>query len=178
MATQAVSVEIKGLSALLMHAFPMAPIEAVEKKTPEEQARLAEYRNPDGMLYIPSVAVQRALVSGATYSKGKGRGNLSRPVAACVIVSPEYLIITPQTYVVDSRPVVIPATKGRVLRHRPKFEQWSIVCQIEWDDTLLKESEIRRVVDDTCSRVGFLDFRPEKRGPFGRSMVVAWKKIT
>ena len=25
---------------------------------------------------------------------------------------------------VDSRPVVIPSTKGRIMRHRPKLETW------------------------------------------------------
>ena len=169
-----VTVEIKGISSLLMHAFPLVPIEALEKKSPAEQAELAAYRTPDGKLYVPGVAVQRALVSGATYSKGKGRGSLQKPVAACVQVSPEYLLLTPQDYVVDTRAVVVPATKGRVPRHRPRFDAWTISCEIEFDPTLLKETELRRVVDDTGARVGLLDFRPEKKGPCGRFVVTKW----
>jgi hypothetical protein len=69
---QAAEVEIKGLTpGLLMHSFPLVPIEAIEKKTPAEQAELAAYRDPETReLYIPGIAVQRAFVSGATYSKG------------------------------------------------------------------------------------------------------------
>lgn len=177
MATKAVQAEIKGISALLMHAFPMVPLEAIEKKSPEEQARASEYRTPSGELHIPAMALQRALVSAATYSKGKGRGSLQRPVAACVMVGPEYLILDNQKPSIDSRPVVVPATKGRVLRHRPRFDTWCVSCRIEWDDALLKESEVRRILDDCGSRVGLLDFRPEKKGPFGRFMVTSWKTL-
>jgi len=31
------------------------------------------------------------------------------------------------------------------------------------------------VVDDAGVRVGLLDFRPERKGSFGRFMVVEWK---
>ena len=166
---------IKGSSPLLMHSFPMVPVEAIEKKSREEQAKHAEYRNPDGKLYIPGTCIQRAFVNGATYSKGKGRGSLQKQAAACLAVDPEYCVLEPQAYIVDSRPVVVPATKGRVLRHRPRFNEWAVSFTITWDDVLLKESEVRKIVDETGSRVGLLDFRPEKKGPFGRFVVVKWE---
>jgi len=171
-----VEVAIKGLPpGLLMHRFPLEPVEAIEKKSPEDQAEIAAYRTPDDELYIPGIAIQRALVNGATFSKGKGRASLQKVVAACVFVSPEYCITKSQEYVVDTRPVVVPATKGRVLRHRPRLEEWETQFEIEFDETLLTEDQVRKVVDDTGSRVGLLDFRPEKKGPFGRFMVTAWK---
>lgn len=176
MSTQTVSITIQGISPLLMHAYPLMPIEALEKKTPVEQAELAAYRDPDTQdLYVSGVAFQRCLIAAASYSKGKGRASLQKPVAACVLVSPERASLGIQKFVVDSRPVVIPATKGRVMRHRPRLETWQVSFEIQYDDTLIKESELRRVIDDAGSRVGLLDFRPEKKGPFGRFMVVEWK---
>jgi len=170
-----VHVKLRGLSALLMHAYPMVPVEAIEKKSVEEQAEYGAYRDPETKeLYVPGVAVQRALVGAATYSKGKGKSSLQKSVAACVIVSPERLLLGKKQYSVDSRPVVIAATKGRIIRHRPRLDQWEIGFDIEWDDTLLTEAQMRRVVDDMGSRVGLLDFRPEKKGPFGRCMVTQW----
>lgn len=177
MATQQVTVELTGTSALLMHAFPMEPIEAIEKKTPAEQAELSAYRDPDGHLYVPGINVQRALVAAAAYSKGKGRASLQKPVAACVQVSPERLQLPTDKYEIDSRPVVVPATKGRIMRHRPRLNDWVISFTLEYDDTLLTEPQIRRVVDDMGSRVGLLDFRPERKGPFGRSMVTRWERM-
>lgn len=170
-----VEVKIRGISALLMHSFPLVPIEALEKKTPDEQAEFAAYRDPKTKeLYIPGPNLQRAFVSGASYSKGKGRGNLSRVAAACLIVSPERISLNTKTFVVDSRPIVVPATKGRVLRHRPRLDSWECIFQLEYDENLMTENQVRRIVDDTGSRVGLLDFRPEKRGPFGRFMVTNW----
>jgi len=171
-----VKVTIKGDSPLLMHAFPMVPIEAIEKRSPEEQAELSAYRDPETReLYIPGVAIQRALVGAAAYSKGKGRASLQKVAAACLIVSPERVSLGVRDFVIDSRPVVVPATKGRVMRHRPKLDTWQVAFQIDYDDNLLMEKQVRTIVDDMGSRVGLLDFRPEKKGPFGRSKVIHWQ---
>ena len=174
--TKKVDCTIRGMSPLLMHSFPMTEIKALEKKTPMEQAEIAAYRDPDTRdLYVPGIAIQRCFISGATYSKGKGRASLQKQVAACVLVNPERCSLGTKEFVIDSRPVVVPATKGRVIRHRPKLVEWNVSFRIEYDDTLLRESELRQVVDDSGSRVGLLDFRPEKKGPFGRFMITKWE---
>src|SRR3989304_3509187 len=177
MSIKNVKVTIRGTSPLLMHSYPMvAPPQGWEKESPEEQAKVAEYRDPDtGELYIPGVAIQRALVGAAAYSKGRGRASLQKPVAACVLISPERCSLGVTEYEVDSRPVVIAATKGRIVRHRPRLNEWSCSFGIEYDTELLNEADLRAVVNDAGSRVGLLDFRPEKKGPFGRVMVTEWK---
>ena len=71
--------------------------------------------------------------------------------------------------------VVMPATKGRIVRYRPRLNQWKVSFDIEFDNTLITETQLRRVVDDAGSRVGLLDFRPERKGPFGRFIVIDWK---
>ncbi len=175
MATKKIKCTIKGISPLLMHAYPMQPIEAIEKRSPEEQAEYSAYRDPDTKyLYIPGIAIQRSFIASATYSKGKGRGSLQKPVAACVLVDPERCDLGVKDFLLDARPVVIPATQGRVVRYRPRLNEWTTTFEIEFDDNLLTETQLRRVVDDAGSRVGLLDFRPEKKGPFGRFMVVDW----
>lgn len=169
-------VTIKGITPLLMHAFPMIPLEAAEKKSPEEQAEYSAYRDPDtGVLYIPGLAIQRALIGGATYHKGKGRASLQKSAAACILVNPERCSLGVREYKIDTRPVVIQATKGRILRHRPRFDEWSVSFELEYDNTLLNETDLRNIVDSTGSRVGLLDFRPERKGPFGRFIVTEWK---
>ena len=185
-----VRVRIQGIGAgLLMHRFPMEPIEAIEKKTPEEQAEISAYRDPvTKSLYIPAVNLQRCLVNGATFSKGKGRASLQKQVAACVIVGPEerlpllaeYEISSlgqVSTYEISSLSVVIPATKGRVLRYRPLIKKWAVLFEVEYDERLLTETQLRRVVDDSGTRVGLLDYRPEKKGPYGRFIVTLWEAL-
>ena len=176
--SKSVKIRMKGLSPLLMHAYPLVDIEnpPLEKRPIEEQAELAAYRDPETkMLYIPGVAIQRALINGAAYSKGKGRASLQKQAAACLIVNPQRVSLGVTEYKIDSRPIVIPVTRGRVMRHRPIFEHWEISFELEWDESLLDEKQLREIVDNTGSRVGFLDFRPERKGPFGRAIVTEWK---
>ncbi len=175
---QSIRVRIKGISALIMHAYPMMPIEnpPIEKRPMDEQAELAAYRDPEtGELYIPAVAIQRCLIAAAGYSKGKGRASLQKQTAACVYVAPERVSLGTKTYKIDARPVVIPATKGRVMRFRPRLDEWSAVIEVEYDENLLTEVQMRQIVDDAGSRVGLLDFRPERKGPFGRFIVTEWR---
>lgn len=166
---------IQGLSPLLMHRFPTEPIEALQKKSKEERAEIALHRMPGtGTIYIPGMAFHRAMVNGAAYSKGKGRASLQKTVAGCVLVLDEYLILTPQTFIIDERAVVNPTTRGRIMEYRPRFDVWSVPVSAEFDENLVTEVQLRRVIDDTGKLVGLLDYRPERKGPFGRFMVKSW----
>ena len=174
MAVKTIIVTIKGKSALLMHQFPLGPVEAIDMKPKEEQAEIAAYRDPDTEeLYIPGVNIQRALVAGATYTK-KGRATLAKLAAATLMVTPERVSLGTKDFKIDSRAVVIKATRGRIVRHRPRLDEWSCTFELEYEDTLLKEDQVRKIVDDTGQRVGLLDFRPACKGPFGRFMVTKW----
>jgi hypothetical protein len=173
------TVTIEGTSALLMHKYPEIPIEGLDKKEPQEQAELSAYRIPGSKeLYIPGVAVQRALVRASTYSKGKGRASLQKVSAACLMVMPEYIGLGTDKFTLDSRPVVIPATKGRVMRHRPRVDKWKGTFGLEWDETLMTEDQVKKIVEDMGKRVGLLEFRPDKGGMYGRSKIIKWEKET
>ena len=82
-------------------------------------------------------------------------------------------LVHKEPWVVDTRPVRIPATGGRILEHRPLFNDWQTSFEIEAyagiDDNL-----IRNLVDAAGLRIGLGDMRPEKKGPFGRFKVVSW----
>lgn len=170
-----VVVGVRGVTPLLMHAFPLVPIDGVDKMTPADQAEHAAYRDPETRhLYVPATAVFRGLIDAGAFSRGKGRASLTRIVAACCTVSPERIDLGVTEYAVDSRSVVVPATRGRVIRHRPRLDHWQCRFTLDYDARLLSERHVRTIVDDMCSRVGLLDFRPATKGPFGRAMVVSW----
>jgi len=178
MPTQKAEVSIKGITPLLMCAYPAVQIEGMNKRQVKEQAEYVAYRTPkEKQFYVPSANVQRALISGATYCKGKGRGSLQKVVAACVFVTPADLILDNQTPEIDSRTVVNHNVgKGvRVMAHRYRFDSWALSFFVEWDDVLLSEEQIRRVVDETFNRCGIMAFRPECKGSFGRAVVTLWK---
>ncbi len=174
MPSNAVEVTIEGLSALLQHAFRPTP-PGFEKMSPTDQAELCAYRIPEtDELYVPGINIQRCLVNAATFSKGKGRASLQKIVAACVFVTPEYCGLGTTEYTVDSRSVVNPVTKGRIMRNRPRLDSWKTTFTLQYDPTLLTAAQLRQVVDDAGSRVGLGDFRPEKKGMFGRFQVTHW----
>ena len=173
---KSLEVTIKGLSPLLMHRFPLEGAEGHAKLTPEAQAEIAAYRDPETKgLFVPAVNIQRCLVKGAGFIKGKGRATLAKTAAACVFVTPDRVDLGAKHFQIDSRAVVIAATKGRVVRHRPRLDQWQLTFTLEWDELLMSEKEVRAAVDAAGARVGLLDFRPEKGGPFGRFIVIEWK---
>ena len=97
-----------------------------------------------------------------------------RCVGSCLYCSytPEYA----KDYEIDARPVVVPATRGRIIRYRPRLDQWKVDFLLEDDDGLLSATQTRQILDDTGLRVGLLEFRPEKKGPFGRFKVTHWEK--
>lgn len=172
-----IEVTIVGTSPLLMNARPMDETpKGFEKRPAEEQAARAEYRDVEsGQLYIPAENIQRCLVSSGSYSKGKGKATLKKLIAACVLVSPQRLLLGVSDYDVDSRYVVVKATGGRILRHRPKINSWKVTMTVEYDDGLVSAKELREVFDNAGKLVGVLDFRPECLGPFGRFIVTHWK---
>lgn len=163
------SVTIKGTTPLLMNRFPLEPVEALKMKTKEEQAEVAAYREPaTNELCFPGVNVQRALVGAATYLKGKGRASLKKVAAACLMVGPEHLLFGVKNYEIDARAVVVPATKGRVVRFRPRLDSWQLRFVVEYDDVLLRKSDVISIIELCGMRVGIGDFRPERGGWFGR----------
>lgn len=165
---KSLSVSIKGISPLLMNAYREAP-DGFKLMSPKEQAENGVYRDPKTRdLYVPVDNVMRALISGAGYSKGKGRASLQKEVAAALFVSPARISLGTTEYEVDSRGIVIPATRGRTMRHRARIEDWAVEFTVEFDETLLNSKQIEKILVDTGSRVGLMDFRPEKKGPYGR----------
>lgn len=178
-----IKVRLKGKSPLLMHRYPIEMEgEAVHKLPPEEQAEIAAYRVPKtNELYIPGSAILRTFINGAAFTK-RGRGTLMREIAGCLFVNPEYVLILvnnkpTKNFVLDRRPVVNPSTKGRMIANRPIIDEWEIEFEIEFEQNVLSEKEVRKVVEDSINRCGFLAFRPQKKGPMGRSDIILWEPV-
>lgn len=174
---KSVTIEITGSSPLLMHRYPLVEIEGLNKMTPEQQAEHAAYRDEKTKeLFVPGVNLQQSLVEAAAYSKGKGRASLQKIAAACLFVSETQIALGQKEFAIDSRPVVIAATRGRIVRHRPRIDAWKFSFTLEYDEVLLSAKQVRGIVDDAGRRVGLLDFRPAKKGPFGRFVVTSWQE--
>jgi hypothetical protein len=153
-----------------------------DRGTAREQAERGAYRAPDGTLYVPAQCFQRMLIeAGKPHKQRSSRSSLRWVVPAAVIVTAEAITLTdslgrPITdFEVDSRPVVIPATKGRVMRHRPKVEQWQATIPMEVDTDILPTAMIHQLLEEGGRRLGIGDYRPQTTGPYGRFSIVSWE---
>ena len=181
---------LQGISPLLCNRFTEEAQQKVSGGTaaairgsqpvPRDQAAARLYIGADGKPVLPAPNLMRAFVdAGAFIKAGKSKLSTLRTsiVPAGLSIDELELPLSPGRWECDSRSVVIPSTGGRIMCHRPRFDEWRIVATLTVDDTLFSEGVIRELVDLAGSRIGVGDFRPARRGPFGRFRVDAWRKI-
>jgi len=182
-------VEIRGITPMLQHRFTEAAENAratrPRHQAPEDPRVAAEkrcYRWTDNTLYHPSSAISRLLrEAGNAHKQRSSRRTVKYIVPAACIMPDEILILRDgegrvlENFEVDSRPVVIPATKGRIMCHRPRHNNWSVRFAIEIDETILEESFVHQLMVEGGSQLGIGDFRVEKGGSFGRFRVTSWQ---
>jgi hypothetical protein len=194
-----VTVWIEGTTALLQHRATEEGLgggaatrqnTVSEREDPRTIAARGVYRQKDGddrsPIMVTGAAFGRLIREAGGAHKTKGsRKSLKYLVPAAVTVlddlCPLYLRDRKTPIVdfeVDSRPVTIPATKGRVMRHRARFNEWVCRFSLRINETVLDEATVRRLVTEGCEQIGIGDFRPEKGGPFGTSSLVSWEVVS
>lgn len=188
-----IDVEIEGTRALLMHRFGEQAQEAskattrkthIQRKDPREEAEKCAYRLPSGALYMPGAAIMRAVREAAGNHKQRGsRKSMKYAIAPSISPLDECLpLVDPKTgepianFEVYSTAVVIPATKGRVMRDRPRINAWAIKFAMEIDEEYVDVETIHELLQEAGKRYGIGDFRIEKFGPFGSFRVTKFKE--
>ncbi len=186
-----VSVSIRGISALLQHAFgaafeneDVARTQVIQHGNPREQAEAVTYRDDKRKVYFPGAAIARLLREAGTSHKLKGsRRSVKFVVPSGVLVPDDRIYILTsagklrEDFEVDSRPVTIPSTKGRIMRHRPRWDAWTARFCLEIDPTVLPVELVHQLLEEGGRRVGIGDYRPEKGGPFGRFEILSWEVL-
>ena len=188
---QLIELTIAGTSPIIINKFTDAAAQAAtdgerastkgERLTPAEDAEERLYVDEQGQPIMPGPNLLMAFTSAGRFFKN-GKTQLSTTkssiIPAAIGLSEVYFPLQSKApWKVDTRPVRIPATGGRILRHRPMFDDWSIDFSLTVETDLLTVARVRDVVDAAGSRIGLCDFRPECRGPFGRFKVTSWKLV-
>lgn len=191
---QSVKVTIEGTTPLLMNKFTDATgvqisggtsaVMVGSKGTPREQAEKKLYADEAGKLHLPAPNIFRAIIDAGAFHKA-GRAKITThksslvPAAVAIVelACPIHVAGGPPRWEVDSRSVVIPSTGGRIMCHRPRLDQWAISFTLEVDTGMFTLPLVRQLVDDAGKRIGLGDFRPARKGPFGRFVVTSWKEV-
>jgi len=67
-------------------------------------------------------------------------------------------------------------TKGRMMTERPKYNKWSASFEIVLNDESVPVSVINEILEQAGKYVGIGDWRPEKKGMFGKFMITSFKQ--
>lgn len=178
-----IKINIEGLTPLIVNRFHEEAAEEAtsgmrsarkERPAPDDDAASRLYQNGNGP-YLPAENIRQSIIEAAKRFK-IGRRAATTDVAASIFIMPFELPLVGSWHT-DSRAVVIPATGGRILRHRPMFDEWSINFELQLDtDTGIDEKLIREIVASAGKLVGLGDFRPARKGPYGRFNITTWQK--
>lgn len=184
------NVQIVGITPLLQHRFrgdPESDTRTVvqERGTPREEAEKVVYRDDEIGFYFPGAWIARNIrESGGNHKMRGSRKAVKWVVPAGVIVPQDAIPLlngdgrTPAVdFEVDSRPVTIPSTKGRIMRHRPRFDHWSARFHIEIEPDVLPVALVHQLLSEGGQRIGVGDYRPMSGGPFGRFQVTLWEEL-
>lgn len=188
-------VTIEGTTPLLMNRFTEANEVAVsggtaatlrgDKGSPREQAEPKRYSDNEGNLYIPGPNIFACIIAAGTFHKaGKSKITTTKSSLIPAGLTIEEVVCPLQDakgeaikdWEVDSRSVVIPSTGGRIMCHRPRVDAWRIPFTIDLDQTVFAPKLVRAIIDDAGKKIGLGDYRPSRKGPFGRFVVSRWEE--
>jgi len=187
---KAFHVEIRGVTSLLIHRYSdqaetskkSRRVEATTRD-PREEATKAAYIADDGTFFFSAFAIPNAIgAAGASHKQTGTRKTLRYVVPSAVRMKVDTVTILngagpAKNFEVDARPVTIPATKGRIMRYRPRFNEWGAAFDLQIDDELLDPATVHVLLNEAGLSIGIGDFRPEKRGPFGTFRVTSFAEV-
>lgn len=191
------AVAIEGIGiGLLLHAWTDAATQSVTSGTrqatrpggstngtePRDIAERFLYRSmeDDEVLVLPQDNLFACLIGGGKFHKiGRSKcttRDSSLVPAGLAIMEPE-MKLNPQKWEVDIRRVVNENTKQSIVAFRPWFPKWSVKFTLVVDHDMFSEEDARIILDYAGKRIGVGTRRPEKKGPYGRFVVIEWKNL-
>jgi len=172
-------IKISGLSPLLMNNPENMMIGRTKLPTPEEEVRQSRYSMPDESLYVPSIALRKSILLGATGYK-IGKFSLKSRLSAAIQLFEERFPISDERgentsdYAIDRRRVVIRG--AGIIRSRARVEPpWFVAGYFKVNSELLMDRYgivqidlLREIINVAGQVSGLLDFRPNRGGWFGQ----------
>ena len=173
-------ISIQGIRPLLMHRFPEETAdEQIQKRTgsniTKNEAEGFLYKLANGIIYEPAEHIEGALRQAAKDFRipGKRMRTYSVLIVAQVEVEPRTIPHKIQNWVTDARSVVMPSTRGRIMRYRPRFDEWKLDFRIVVNDDQIPTEVIKGILDHAGNHEGIGDYRPK----FGRFIVTKFEEV-
>lgn len=170
---------IEGLSSLLQNnpaSMKPTPAGVTVKKipTPEAEAASKAYER-DGTFFIPAIAFRSCILACCTGRKINKKAAITSMSPGVFTVEEECVLVDPKTdkpiqkyEIFTCRAVVM---RAGVLRSRPMFRRWACDLALELDLDFVNVEVVHEMLSLAGKAVGIQDFRPQKKGTFGRFKV-------
>jgi len=179
------NISIEGTSPLLMNRPNQLDIgdksktSKRETQTPKEIAEGKVYFDSEENIYLPATWFQGAIVEAGKKKKMMGKGSAkatySKVCGSSVEINP-FEIELKEKWEVFSILAVNPTTKGKNVLHRPLFKKWKVDFEVTFDEEDIEVPVMKEIFDIAGRSVGVGDWRPSKKGRFGKFQVTSWKE--
>jgi len=177
-----IEVELEGLSPLLMHNIEGADLEGktttkIKKYDLEEEAEKSAYWTSNGgkkQLCVPARCIHAMLLNAAKPFRQKNM-SVANLLAGAIRIEPFEIPLGTDKYVVDKQAVVV--QKARIIRARPRLDEWKLKFNIMYHREYVGPDVLERILKDGGFKVGLLDYRPQKKGPYGTYRLSRFKVI-
>jgi hypothetical protein len=196
---QRIEIDIEGVSPLLMNRLTAEELEGLRIKNRQtvkanppkearEQAKPRVYTRQDtGEPYIPTENFMSCLIAAGVFVKLDAKRQLTNAKSSLIpglmTIDQTHLdLVNPlsgktATWEVDIRQGRNPNGGEAVCLVRPRFDLWGFKVEAQLDTQQFDEQRFRDLVDMAGSRVGLGDFRPSRKGIYGRFKVVHWTRL-
>lgn len=185
---QLLVVDVIGTSPLLMHRFSEKAkrmmADKQQKKSPSakkakdqaQECRDATYFMDDGQTpALPALSFKLAAVNACRYAGLKMTDAVGAFFVNGTYVEREGQEMVPLSYgeMVEREDVVRLAGKTADLRYRPEFRNWSVRLEATVFPNALSVEEFLTLLALAGEHVGVGDWRPQRRGTFGRFRIAS-----
>lgn len=190
-------VTCRGISPLLMNKIDDATLlnlrrpggkKAKTRERPElprDEAVGKVYTTRDGKPYLPTENLLACLIAAGQFVRLDGKRQVSTAKSTTL---PAFLSLEDQhldlrapgggspDWETDIRPGRNPNGGEMVCLVRPRFDAWEfdVTCTVDLDE--IGMALVRQLFDTAGKRIGLGDFRPSRKGPFGKFNVVRWEE--
>lgn len=177
------TVNIRGITPLLMEKMDMTVVENIDKKkslkTVEKDTRSEEdkvedkiHRNSLGQVAFPSIAFHKAITEVAPYLDGMDK----KKVRGSIRFIDEMIPISFKTQTTNKTCGKSSGiTKSPRLIIRPQFNDWTCSLKIMYNNANISAENIINLINWAGFQMGIGGWRPEKSGNFGQFEVVVNK---
>jgi len=176
-------VQIKGITPLLQnkpeeYGFDEQWIEKKATTDWEKDALKKLYMTNNGTIYQPGEHIEQSIIEAGKKIKlkGAGRSTYSKLFGSMISIEDYEIPHENPNYEIHKSLVVIPATKGRVMRYRPIFKNWSLTFNILFEDEI-QASVIKEALEIAGKYSGIGDWRPSTKGKFGKFQVTSFQEV-